>query len=363
MANEPRYVFGDALTGKIIEEIPCTGTSLTMTLGDGGEFRGTFGLDLTGKNNEDLVNATIPGKSFVVVESGDGSVVHWGGLVWSRTYQSQAKSVQVYAKTLDQYPTKRIVFANREWENIDAREILIDLFEMMQADPNSIIVSLPTDSYSGLEIPYFEVMSDDVITYRSAMDSVTNTINGFEWTVDWVRNGNSYNRTLRLGAPLGQAPGLHDVVFEYPGPILNYWRNDTVGSAGTNIVGVGSGEGSSMGSVEVVHADLLGNGFPRLDTSIAFKDITDADLLAALTEKQAHIYKVPQPVYTVELKADREPIFGSYGIGDACRLIMNDPLHPGGQSYSTRIIGWEYYPQQSDRASEVRLIFEGDEEG
>jgi hypothetical protein len=358
MAGEPRYVFGDLITGQIYEEIPCEGVSVNMTL-QGGEFRGSFGLDLTGKNNEDIVNATIPGKTFVVMEVGD--VVQWGGMVWSRTYQSQAKVAQLYAKTLDQYPSKRIVETDKTWVGIDARQVFLDLYTDMQADPYSLKVDLPAGSYSGLEVASFATSSSELQTYRTAMDSAANTTDGFEWTIDWQRIGNSYKRTLRIGTPLGQPESSYSVVFEYPGNILNYWRNDTIGTAGTSIYGVGAGEGTDMGIIEVVHADLLSGGFPRYDQVISFKDISDVDRLQALTEKQAQIYKAPQPVYTVEMKADREPMFGDWSIGDYCRLELMDPLHPLGSRFSTRIIAWEYTPPQSSAASEVRLTFQGDE--
>jgi len=293
----------------------------------------------------------------VVVEIGGRAM--WGGLLWTATYQSQAKIMELYAKTLDQYPTKRLVEVDRTWTATDARQIFLDLYTMMQADPNSVDVALPSSPFSGLEMD-FSVTASDRGTYRTALDSVANTITGFEWTIDWTRIGNSYARTMRIGIPLGQAPGDYDIVFEYPGNILNYWRNDTMGAAGTNIVGIGAGEGNDMNVVEVVHSDLLNNGFPRYDQTVSLKDIDNLDLLEALTRKQADLAKAPSPVYTVEMKADREPMFGDWGIGDACRLVMLDPRHPNGMNFQTRIIGWEYYPKSSDQVSEVRVTFEGD---
>jgi len=54
------YVFGDALTGSIIQEIDLQGVSMTRALSGIGEFRGSFGLDQSGKDNRDLIAATEP---------------------------------------------------------------------------------------------------------------------------------------------------------------------------------------------------------------------------------------------------------------------------------------------------------------
>jgi hypothetical protein len=359
MPSDIRYVFVDALSGTILEEIPLQSVRFTQTL-NGGEFNGTFGLDLSGYDNEQLVSATIPGRCLLIAET--DNVVHWGGLIWTRTYQSQAKSVQLYAKTLDQYPTKRKIDFDREFTDVDPRNIMLQLYTDMQADPNSIMVDLPSVFATSDPIDY-DVVVAEMKTYRSAMDQISTGLNGFEWMIKWSRSGNTYNKRLEIGQPLGQLLGDTNPVFEYPGNILNYWRNDTIGSGGTNIFGVGAGEGESMPVVEVVHTDLLSGGFPRLDAMMTFKDVEDDATLTELTQTQAWIARAPQPVYNVQMKADREPAFGDYALGDYCKLVIKDPLHPSpGKTYATRILGWDYTPPQSDSVAEVQLIFEGDDD-
>lgn len=359
MSNEIRYVFIDALSGEIIEEIPLQSVRINQTL-QGGEFNAVFGMDLTGYDNDQLVAATIPGRTLVVAET-DTTVI-WGGLVWTRTYQSQAKTVQLYAKTLDQYTTKRLVAVDRDFTATDPRNIMRQLYSDMQFDPNSIQVDLPAVFTTSNPIDY-AVAVTEMKTYRAAIDQVATGQNGFEWTIDWRRDGNSYNKKLRIGMPLGSLPGDTNPVFEYPGNILNYWRNDTIGGGGTNIFGIGAGEGENMPVIEVEHTDLLNGGFPRLDASITFKDVEDLNILQQMTMVQAAIAKAPQPVYTVQMKADREPAFGDYGLGDYCKLVIKDPLHPGqGSTHITRILGWDYTPPASDAVAEVQLIFEGDDD-
>jgi hypothetical protein len=118
-----------------------------------------------------------------------------------------------------------------------------------------------------------------------------------------------------------------------------------------------------MLSQEVVHSDLLSGGFPRFDAGFSFKTITDSDILTSLTMQAAIISKPDRPVITIELKANLEPVFGNYGLGDAAQLFINDARHPEPEmrTYNSRIIGWEYYPPSSERVEEVRMVFQGED--
>lgn len=360
MGSEIRYIFGDVLTNSVIEEIPCWGVTIAEGL-DGGEFRGSFALDLTNKNNDDLVSASIPGKCYVVVER--NGVPIWGGIIWSRTYQSQAKSVQLYARTMDQYLTKRLVLNDVTYTALEQRNIFRNLLSDVQADPNATNWLLPS-LFDTVVLADFEVAGSELRTYKEAIDQLATTETGFEWRINVTRESGNYVWTVQVGFPvLGQPLNDNSVVFEYPGNVLNYWQNDTIGGAGTNIFAKGAGEGENMPQVEVVHQDLLDNGFPRYDQDIAFKTISSIDRLEELALIQANLRKVPMPVYTVEMKADRTPEFTEWSLGDYCRLSFKDPLHPVGLTYSTRILKWDYTPPSSSGTEEVRLTFEGEDLG
>jgi hypothetical protein len=358
MTSEVRYVFGDLLTNEVIEEIACSGVTVSDSL-SGGEFRATFNLDQTGKSNEDLVAATMPGKAFAVVER--EGVPIWGGIVWSRTYQSQAKVMQVYCKSMDQYGSKRFIEDDITFTATEQRNIFRTLYQNMQADPNSVQIQLPGVFPTVAPID-LTVAGSELRTYKEIFDQITTAEGGFEWRINVGRVSSQYTWTLQIGYPtIGQPLLDSSVVFEYPGSILNYWQNDTIGGAGTNIWGVGAGEGDAMLQVEVVHSQLLAAGFPRYDQDISLKNIDDENQLEATTQAQAQILKAPMPVYTVELKADREPKFGEWALGDYCKLVFKDPLHPNGLNHPSRILQWDWTPPSADSDEEVRLTFEGED--
>jgi hypothetical protein len=357
--TEVRYVFGNLLTGEVLEEIPCSGVSFNDSL-DGGDFQASFNLDQSGHTNDDLVAATLPGLRYVVVERDRLPV--WGGIIWSRTYQSQAKAIQIFAKTFDQYPTRRIYESTTVWTDIEQRNIFLSLWTSMLSDPSSPPIILP-GTFLTTQTKSLSVAASDLKVYRSLMDELAATDNGFEWRVAVVRNGGGYNFNLVVGDPfLGMPLNDTSVVFEYPGAILNYWRNDTIASSGTNIFGIGSGEGDSMPTVEVIHADLLENGWPRWDFQVSFKGVDDLNTVENLTQQQAALRKGSMPIYTVEMKGDLDPAFGDWGIGDGCQLVFRDPLHGEGFTKLTRILKYEYTPPSGDATEEVRVTFEGDDD-
>lgn len=351
------YVFGDVLSGKIVAEIPLYGVSISDKFG-GGELRGTFQYDQTGRDNDVLDAATIPGRCFVVAER--DSIPIYAGYIQTRTYQSQAKSAQLFSRGFAAYPERRIIRQDLSYTAQDQIAIFQDLWATMQADPDSIRVDLFSVFNSGVTQDV-KVLAEEFKTYSQIMEQVADGDTGFDWRIDTTKSQGVYIHKLRAGYPILGSTDPQRIVFEYPGNILNYWKNETMSDAGTYVFTIGAGEGSSMLTVTVAHFDLLNNGFPRFDVEVDRKDITSATIIETIGRQEGAKHKAPLPAFTVEVKADRDPIFGTYTLGDACRLIITDPKHPNTFQKDTRLVGWDYRPPSSDGTEEARLMFEGDE--
>lgn len=351
------YVFGDIRTGRIIAELPgLSGSSIIDSLDD-SEMRGTIYFDRTGYDNDIIASATVPGKSFVVVERNGAPI--WGGIIWTHTYQSQAKVSQLYAKGFKAYTDRRLL--RQDWDQTaDQIQIFLDLYAAMQADGSSIKVTLPSFVASGVTKTLTAGFSE-YKTYRSLFDSLADADDGFDWRIEVGRVGNVYTWNLRVGYPTLGSPVNHGTVtFDYPGNILNYWRNDTLSDSGNRYYAIGAGEGDTMITSTWFDFDSTNlHGFPRWDLARSFKDINSSVLLSHIAGIDSANRRVPLSVYTVEVKADRSPEFGDYAMGDACRLHIVDPRHPGGMQIVRRIVRWEYYPPTDDHAEMVRLGFEG----
>lgn len=353
------YIFGDVLTGEVIQEISCSGVSMSRGFGQ-GEMRATFSLDQSGKDNRDLLAATQEGRCYVIAERYKTPI--WGGIVWSRTYQSQAKVFELYCRAFEHYPEYRFVRSDLVYTSQEQRNIFRDLWVQMTAVPNSLKVDIPA-SFSTVISKSLTVKSFEYKTYREAMDAVANggPVDGFDWTIDISRVGGVYVKTLRIGYPTLGA--TEPVIFDYSGQILNYWQNGSMAKHGTHIYGLGAGEGSTMLAQEVIHSDLMSGGFPRFDVAVSFKDITNAAVLTGLSIQAADVRKAGRPIMTVEIRGTLDPEFGSYGLGDAVKIYFRDPRHPdpADRVFTSRILGWEYYPPSDDSVEFARLVFEGED--
>jgi len=342
-------------------EIPLTGTYMDLEMNVGGRFDGTFHLDATGYDNDTLVSATIPGRSFIAVERNEKCI--WCGYVWSRTYQSQAKSVQLYGQSFEYYPAHQLIRSDTSYTGIEQLEIFKSLWNQMQAVPGrNMNINVPSVVAPTLVGKNVDILATDFKYYSEIMSSLADGDNGFDWTIDVTKSGNQYVKTLRYVYPVMGATDSGLTSFEYPGSILNYYATESMADAGTNVFTLGSGSGSEMLVSEFVHQSLLDSGFPRWDFVVAAKDINDRDALDAIGAGEGGIARPPRLTVKPSFKAEETPAFGDWGMGDACRLIIKDSRFPTGINFDTRVVKWALQPQSSENSDEYTLVFAGDEE-
>lgn len=360
--TEYNYVFGSLGTELTVAEIPLYGTYMDLELNVGGRLDGSFQLDQTGLSNDTLLSATIPGKTWVCCERNGKAI--WIGYVWSRTYQSQSKSVQLYAQSFEYFPAHQLVRSDTIDTNVEQLEIFKGLWNDMQAvTGRNMNITIPTAVAPTLVPKSIDVKATDYKYYSEIMSSLADAENGFDWTIDVVKSGSGYSKSLRYAWPVLGSTDSGLLTFEYPGSILNYYATESMADAGTNVFTFGAGEGSEMLVSEVVHADLIASGYPRWDFTISQKDIDNQANLNDVALAEAGIARPPRLVVKPTLKSDRVPEFASFGLGDACGVTMTDARFPGGQTFDTRIVKWTLQPQSSQNTDEFELIFAGDENG
>ena len=89
-------------------------------------------------------------------------------------------------------------------------------------------------------------------------------------------------------------------------------------------------------------------------------------MLNNLADQEAINRKPPMPTYTVTVKGDQDPQFGSYNIGDACQLVITDPRNPSidgsaaGLSVPSVVLGYTINPTSSQGVEEINLVLPGD---
>jgi hypothetical protein len=362
------YVFGVLATGDVVAELPMTSVSMDMELNAAGTWRGTFYLDQTGIPNIDYINSTTPGKCFVCVER--DSVPIWFGVITSREYQANGKAANLMARTLEYYPTKQIMDFAASYSSLDPRFIFCDLWNTLQAMPSrNVGVVIPTpSSFSGMPTKSLTVSATDYRWCADVFNDMANGDNssGFDYTIDVTKSGTGdYTHTMRIGNPnLGQTVNTSNLVFDYTdngygttGNIDTYEETEIMGSSGNYVYVLGSGEGSSMlvsRRNQTVAADWL-----RWDVKAPNKNTNDQGTLDAIANAELGIRNPPMSVIAATLRGDVDPGFGSFGLGDSCRLVINDPKHPypNHEDVQCRIIGWSLQPTSDQTIDLVSLTF------
>lgn len=355
------YVFGVLSTGAVVSELSVSGVSMTRKISDAGELRFVTYLDQTGIPNDVVTSATIPGLCYCIVERDRQPI--WGGIVWSRTYQSQAKVLEIYCRSFEVYPQKRLIRSDFSRTGIEQRAIFCDLWNALQAVPGGNIgVTVPSGFMASVS-KSVDVHAVDFKTYSQIMDQLADADDGFDWTIDVSRAGNAYVKTLRLGYPtLGASESSGSLVFEYPGSILNYWRTDGMGSSATDVYLIGAGEGDSMLQSEYHNTDMFAAGWSMFDAQVSRKDVTDQNILDGLARVEGVIRRPPGTVYKVEVKGNADPVFGSYGLGDYATLVIDDAMHTTTLQAQVSIQAWEYRPASDQNTETVILTFAGEED-
>lgn len=363
-----RYVFVQLRSEQVIAEISCFGVYFARQLGNQGSFTASFSFDQTGKSNLDLVAATTPGYCYVVVERNDVPV--WWGIVWSRTYQSQAKECQISALGFEVFPSKqRLVHGYQR--TATSLDLFTKLWSDMQASEEGRNLNIAVPALVGGPTKVIDVAATDQRYWGDVMDDLASAADGFDWTIDCIRLvDGTYQKSLRVGYPtMGASPDSPDLtVFEYPGCITNYYQTESMSDAGTDVRVLGAGEGTSMPTTDIEQTYMIETqGWPRWDVDVSYKDVTDQSIITQLAIQQAVNLKPPAPTYKITVKGDQDPVFGSYNVGDACQLVITDPRNPhplgssaAGLSITSVIIGYEVRPPSSESVEEVNIILPGD---
>lgn len=306
-----RYIFGSLRDEQIIAEIPMFGTYMDLEMNVGGRFGGSFQLDMTGIPNSVLIDATIPGKRWVCCERNGLPI--WHGYVWSRTYQSQAKSFQLYCESFEYFPVHQLI--RQDYNVFDEQlDLFRNLWIQMQAVPGrNMNIQIPTGANPNVITKEVEVLQTDFKFYGEIMANLANGTNGFDWTIDITKDGNLYRKTLRYGYPNLGSPNAGLITFDYPGSVLNYYANETMSEAGTHVYAVGSGEGSAATFGASENNTMVAQGWPRWDVVVPHKDATTG--LQSVAEQEGLNRRPPRLLIKPTMKADRVPEFGNFSLG------------------------------------------------
>lgn len=331
MTTSYRYLFADLLTNEILAELPLTGVSFTQQLNTAGTFTGH--LLLSGVNAEALnISAgTIPGRTAIYVDR--NGVLVWGGVIWNRVYNSDSQAMQFQAREFESYFERRKITTTQVYNNVDQLTIANTLISNAQAVPSGNIGVSSTVATSGVLVSrtYYGYELKNV--YQAIQD-LSKQRDGFDFNIQvaydgggnpakrlvlsFPKSGSTYSPTS-LSAPVFQFPSGNMIEYEYP---------EDASIAANTVYGLGAG--SNEGKLIEIASDSgkLSDGWPLLEQEANYSDITDSTMLANLAQGQIEATSYPPTTLRVVAPPSQNPEFGTYVIGDECRIIITDNRFP-----------------------------------
>jgi len=205
-------------------------------------------------------------------------------------------------------------------------------------------IAYSTAAYSGSNIQNTSYRGYELRSVGEELDEYADTVDGFEFRVDcdleYVGGIPVFTRTfvlLSIDYPnppaAGQAAppsryGADEVVFEYPGNIIDVTMDENAEDSATRFFVVGNipdlGEDASQPYAVASATDLLQDGWPILDAEETRNEVSDEELLYAHAERYLAESRPPISDIKVRVNGSLSPRIGEYVPGDWCSIIVND---------------------------------------
>lgn len=374
-----KYYFYDLLSHTLLDELggAMFGVNFSSFLSGSigskvGQFTGTFRADSPGWSVTDLLSATTPGKTALWIDRDDQPV--WCGIVWSRTYQATGRTYELSAQTYESYPHQ--VYNSADWtQTLPSQDLLCAVWNTIQgATSYNVGVSIPAYQGTGTSLTRTLVGTD----YNAWGDVVDNAVAaGCEYYIAPLKDSITGARTptlirgrwdlvenppttyWRIGVPVAQAL-ISGVDLQYPTGIAEYWWPENAVQGANKILAVGKANGASTPRQIYTNPPILAQGYPGLDVRLTLSDIEDQNTLNAVAAAKLTNAAPPILSPTIILDGAVNNAFGSWGLGDNVKLVIDDPYRfPNGPVTGvTRIVGFSLTPAGQNGPETVNLTID-----
>ena len=346
-----RYLLVDLLTNEIIAELPLTEVGFTQQLNQPGTFQGHLLLSGINTFQFNVDPSTIPGKCGIYVDR--NGILVWGGVIWGRSYNSTDQTVTYYAREWLSYFERRRITQDVEFTGIDQLVIAKTLIEDAQSVAYGDIGVLYNESgqtVSGVLIDrvyyYYEIKG-----VFQAIQDLSRQSDGFDFYIDVFYDpitglpAKSFNTYYPRSGLVYDPDDIDVPVFEFPAGNIVEYEYPEDGSIAANSVyalGAGSNEGKLVSNAQ--DALKFAEGWALLEDQQNYSDVTDQTVLDNLAVGAVTALAYPPITMKIVVPAYVNPEFGTYAVGDDCRIIIRDDRFPNGFDEVFRIVGLTVQP-------------------
>jgi hypothetical protein len=358
------WLLADLRTGTITAEIPLAGAKPSKRLGASGSINGAWALEK--KFQGDPYVLTTPARTAIYAYR-DGRP-WWGGIVWTRTYDSDKQTVSLGAADFWSFFDHRkllpLLDAAPAVDHVASKTVTYTAVEQNQIARNLVALA---QSHTGGDIGIVVDQHDtgivrdctyegyDLADVGEALRQLSKVIDGPDMMFD-VAGPDAQGRPirmLRLGNPhLGQQGSPW--VFEAGGNLLSWtWASD-----GTRMTtrGYAVGSGSERGQIIAVaeDTDVYNDGWPLLETDANYSTVEQAGTLQGHADADQQAARLPVVTATLVVRGDGRnsrnvvvgPSLGDYNPGDDARVVVpaGDLFIRQGIDTTMRIVGIDVDP-------------------
>lgn len=353
----------DLLTGaKLCHSLPMTVESWESTLGRASVLSGSVSLDAP----EDPTPYVQPRRTALWVDAG-GPAPAFGGIIWQADPDVDARTLRIAAAGPLSYLERREIRRTLDFVQADQLDIARSLIAYVQSSAAGDI-GLQVDPLLSGVLRDRAYSGDENKKVGEALRQLSEVEGGFDYCEQfWYDPASGAPRWgVRFGYPwLGQV--LTDTVFVYDdagGPGVNvtsYTWPANGGASANSLMAIGAGEGSTMLRALAQDDAELAAGFPQLDATSLYKDVTVVETLAGHASEDLRVSSGDRIVPTAVIGGDQAPPLGSYGPGDVARFRLSSAYHrrphpgiPGWDGW-LRIVGVKVVPATAEQRFSVAV--------
>jgi hypothetical protein len=209
---------------------------------------------------------------------------------------------------------------------------------------SDIGIDYSTNDYSGLNVSNTNYRGYELRSVGEELDQYSDTVDGFEYRIDcdlvYVGDIPTFTRTFVLipidfpnPPAVGEVSppsryGADNLVFEYPGSIIDVNMEESAEDAATRFFVVGNipdlGEDASQPYAVASATDLLQAGWPILDQEETRNE--EGDETALYKHAQRYLAEMRPPISDIKIKVNGSlsPKIGEFVPGDWCSIIIED---------------------------------------
>lgn len=338
-----RYYTADLLTNAVVSEAPLYGVYMDKILNGAGNFTGTYVLDTGIDVDSVLLGGTLPGQHALYVER-DGVCI-WAGPIWSRTYQSTSRTVQLTAQTFESVFEHIVMTTDQIYTAVEQVTILSTWLTTMMAQTNNnfgFTGSYPSATGITRTLSY---LATEYKLASELLEAITHPdVNGLDVTINVA---SPTSKTFKVTAQSSLVSS--GAVYDYPGQIANYWHSESGAKGAVRAAAIGSGVTGN--------ATLSGSSLrPYFWQLRQYGDIADQNLINA---KASDLLQMPFVAPTFELNS-ADDFIGWDNLGQTFVVNITDPRFPDGKAITSRMLGWSFTPEQSESDENLKFALETD---